>query len=233
MHEFPLEAVGGEHPMPSKEDVAKIRKDLWHICAEVPKSWNLCIPFGAFKFRPRAASDPIFRPEDFEGSRKGTDYREGAAPVQGGLDLLGRYRFKDSLVTIYIDSCRKVEQWYDVSLDPLIHVVLVHELAHLMTHRGFGAKENLSPHFWEYTAQCATYAYLHRNNEKALKVFQKLSPYQPFIYQTWQSLEALRAASGSQFDALVKQVFHAFTNNPLDKPAEEVEDIDQIYTYDE
>ena len=57
--------------MPSKEDVAKIRKDLWQICAEVPETWNLCIPFSACKFRPRAASDPIFRPEDFEGKQKG------------------------------------------------------------------------------------------------------------------------------------------------------------------
>jgi hypothetical protein len=200
---------------------------------QVPGFWNLCIPFSSFQFRPRDASDPIFRPEDFEGSRKGADYREGAAPVQGGLDLLGRYHFKGSLVTIYIDSCRKVAQWYDVSLDPLIHVVLVHELAHLITHRGFGAKENLSPHFWEYTAQCATYAYLHRNNDKALKVFQQLSPYQPFIYQTWQSLEALRAASGSQFDGLVKQVFSAFKNTPLDESTPEVEGIDRNYNYDE
>jgi predicted Zn-dependent protease with MMP-like domain len=161
-------------------------------------------------------------------------YDEEASGLgKGGLDLLGRYRFDNSMVTIYIDSCRKVEQWCDVPLDQLLHVVLVHELAHLMTHRGFGAQESLSPHFWEYTAQCATYAYLHRHNAEALKVFKKLSPYQPFIYQTWESLEALRAPSGDKFEALVKDVFSAFAKESLDPPVVEIEDMHEFTGWNE
>jgi hypothetical protein len=168
--------------MPSKDNVAKKRVGLWLICAKAdkPKRWNLSIPFCEFEERRRNSSDPVFRPEDFEGRKKGVYDKEASGLGKGGMDLLGRYRFDNSMVTIYVDSCRKVEQWCDVPLDQLLHVVLVHELAHLMTHRGFGAQESLSPHFWEYTAQCATYAYLHRHNAKALKVFEKLSPYQPF-----------------------------------------------------
>jgi hypothetical protein len=60
-------------------------------------------------------------------------------------------------------------------------VVLIHELAHLVTHRGFG-EDNLSRHFMEYTAQCATYAYLKPNDGKVLKVFEDLSEYQDEIH---------------------------------------------------
>jgi hypothetical protein len=234
---FPLEAVPSKEnvTMPSKDNVAKIRVGLWLICAKAdkPKRWNLSIPFCEFEERRRNSSDPVFRPEDFEGRKKGVYDEEASGLGKGGLDLLGRYRFDNSMVTIYIDSCRKVEQWCDVPLDQLLHVVLVHELAHLMTHRGFGAQESLSPHFWEYTAQCATYAYLHRHNAEALKVFKKLSPYQPFIYQTWESLEALRAPSDDKFEALVKDVFSAFAKESLDPPVVEIEDMHEFTGWNE
>jgi hypothetical protein len=50
-------------------------------------------------------------------------------------------------VTIYIDSCFKAARRYKVESDSLVEVVLVHELAHLMTHRGFD-RDNLSSSFW-------------------------------------------------------------------------------------
>lgn len=231
MNEFALEIVGGKHAMPNKEDVAKIRDELWRICAKAAKSWNLYIPFSEFKARQRDSSDLMFRPEDFER----WDHRDRQGPGEGGLDLLGRYRFKDSLVTIYIDSCRKVEQWYNVPLDRLLDVVLVHELAHLMTHRGFGAKESLPTHFWEYTAQCVTYAYLLDRNHESLDVFKRLSAHQPFVYQTWESLEALHAASSckDKFDAMIKNIFGAVTAKPLDTPVTERDDYIDETTYDE
>jgi hypothetical protein len=235
MGEFPLEAVPSKEnvTMPSKECVEKIRDELWQICAQKPERWDR-IPFGEFEERRRNSSDPVFRPEDFEGRKKGVYDEEASGLGKGGLDLLGRYRFDNSMVTIYIDSCRKVEQWCDVPLDQLMHVVLVHELAHLMTHRGFGAQESLSPHFWEYTAQCATYAYLRRHDKEALKVLKKLSPYQPFIYQTWESLEALSAALDSEkFDAMLKDVFSAFAKESLDPPVVEIEDMHREIGYDE
>jgi hypothetical protein len=109
---------------------------------------------------------------------------------EGGLDLLGAYRCNDSLVTIYIDSCLKAARRYKVECDSLIEVVLVHELAHLMTHRGFDVND-LSRGFMEHTAQCATYAYLKPRGGEALKTFEQLSPHQPFIYRTWESLKEL------------------------------------------
>jgi hypothetical protein len=222
---FPLEVVGGEHVMPSTEEVEKIRNKLWRICAArtVQKRWDIGIPFGEFTYRPRNVSDPKFRTEDFEGRKKGMYDEEAPGPC--GLDLLGRYCFDNSLVTIYIDSCKEVEQWYDVPLDRLVRVVLIHELAHLVTHRGFGAGKPLPPHFWEYTAQCGTYTYLQRHDQEALKVFKKLSSHQPFIYRTWESLEALRAVSDRKSEALVKRIFSAFAGDPLDPPRIEHNDM--------
>lgn len=236
MDEFPLEAVPSKDnvAMPGKDNVAKIRDGLWQICAKADKRWNLSIPFCEFEERRRNSSDTVFRPEDFEGRKKDAYEEKASGLGEGGLDLLGRYRFDNSMVTIYIDSCRKVQQWCDVPLDQLVHVVLVHELAHLMTHRGFGARESLSPHFWEYTAQCATYAYLQCHNKEALKVFKKLSSYQPFIYRTWESLEALHAPlQAKKFEELVKNVFSAFANDPLDKPVIEREELHTDTGYDE
>jgi hypothetical protein len=224
MGEFSLEAVPSKEnvTMPSKEDVAEIRDKLCHICAQKPDECWLRIPFGEFEERRRNSSDPVFRPEDFEGRKKGVYEEKASGLGEGGLDLLGRYRFDNRMVTIYIDSCRKVEQWCDLPLDQLTQVVLVHELAHLMTHSGFGALESLPPHFWEYTAQCATYAYLYHHNKEALKVFKKLSSYQPFIYRTWESLKALHAPlQPKKFEELVKNVFSAFANDPLDGPVPE------------
>src|SRR6476646_7984862 len=120
-----------------------------------------------------------------EPSRERTDYDGG--PGSGRLDLLGKYTFKVSTVTIYVDSCRKAVERYlpGNSLEALIKVVLIHELAHLMTHRYcLGSKQDRSDHFWEYTAQCATYACLkYLGDKEARKVFVRLSPHQPFIYR--------------------------------------------------
>jgi hypothetical protein len=177
MSQFRIEAVGRKHPVPkmaSKEEVDDKLKWLWWYCwGQDKEDWT---PAGEFNFRERDPSDPVFRVRDFER--------------EGGLDLLGTYRRHDSLVTIYIDSCLKAARSYKVEYDHLVEVVLTHELAHLMTHRGFEV-EDLSSGFMEHTAQCATYAYLKLRNGEALKVFELLSPHQPFVYRTWESLKAL------------------------------------------
>ncbi len=183
MNKFKIEAVGGKrlkkYPMPSAEKVAETLKAIWSICWDKQSDWT---PSGEFSFRERdASSDPIFRVRDFERGRE---------DEVGGLDLLGRYRPPDSLVTIYFDSCLKAARRYKVECDSLVEVVLVHELAHLMTHRGFDL-DDLSSSFMEHTAQCATYAYLKPRGSEALKAFELLSPHQPFIYRTWEGLKEL------------------------------------------
>jgi hypothetical protein len=236
MNKFPIEAVDGKHDkspaMPSQTDVIEILKVLWEICPRHPDTDIDWTPDGEFSFRLRRDSDGrIFRVGDFEGKknvenqrtledeedertieRERTDYDGG--PGCGGLDLLGKYTFKDSTVTIYVDSCRKAVKRYlpADSLDSLIKVVLIHELAHLMTHRRcLQSNQNKSDHFWEYTAQCATYAWLkHFGDKEARKVFVRLSPHQPFIYRTWESLTLFNprpALHGSPVGDLVHHMF--------------------------
>jgi hypothetical protein len=195
--------------------VRNILEGLWVICSEEAPETGCCwTPRGEFRFRsrlPLSPSDRVFRVREFEGRStvarkrtfKGKESRETDAsgrtdnegPGCGGIDLLGKYCFEDSTVTIYVDSCRKVVGRYHGvnSLDALIKVVLVHELAHLATHRHLlGSSPDASDHFWEYTAQCATYAFLKSaDNANPLEVFELLSPHQPFFYQTWEGLRVL------------------------------------------
>lgn len=175
MSEFRMQKVGSkkfkEHKMPPASEIKKKLKRLWEICWDAKPDWD---PLGEFEFHERGDSDPVFRSERFRARPRRRSW---------WIDLLGRYRRQDSLVTIYIDSCFKAARRYNALLDDLVDVVLIHELAHLVTHRGFG-EYDLSRHFMEYTAQCLTYAYLKPNGGEALKVFEDLSEHQPFIYRT-------------------------------------------------
>jgi hypothetical protein len=96
-------------------------------------------------------------------------------------------------------------------LEHLINVVLIHELAHLITHRGFELKSlgEDTNHTWEYTAQCATYAYLKIHGEpEELEAFERLSPHQPFIYRTWEGLRAVESVhSSNKILEAIKRIF--------------------------
>jgi hypothetical protein len=70
---------------------------------------------------------------------------------------LKRHRFKSSAIAA---NCSKAASSSSaISSASTSGSGKVHELAHLVTHRGFG-EYDLSGHFMEYTAQCLTYAYL-------------------------------------------------------------------------
>ena len=202
-----------------------------------PAGWRS--PKGELCFRRRCKSkDRIFRVRDFEGGKADTGERieHDGGPGRGGIDLLGKYSLSDSTVTIYVDSCRKVvgRKYRGVdSLEGLIEVVLIHELAHLITHWEYELRytnEKDCVHLWEYTAQCATYAYLkERRDEKALDVFERLSLHQPFIYRTWEGLKAVESVKSQwcgyvhpteQTVEAVKSIFSA-----LKRPAPEVSDL--------
>jgi hypothetical protein len=179
MNKFPIEAVGwqeGEDPeMPSLDHIAKILKRLWAIASAQKEGFGWTP--SKLPPRKRGADDQIFSASGFKDGKP------------GGLDLLGTYHLSRGKVTVYVDSCRQAALHFGVEFDELIEVVLVHELTHLMTHKGFICANN-SDHLWEYTAQCGTYAYLKTHGPKrALEVFKQLSPHQPFIYRTWETFE--------------------------------------------
>ena len=124
--------------------------------------------------------------------------------------------------------------------EELIKVVLIHELAHLITHRVYKLEyddnEDDCVHLWEFTAQCATYAYLKIHKEpENLKVFEDLSPHQPFIYRTWEGLKAVESVqsewcrcvqSTQQTVEVVKSVFRALIEP---KPAPGPDDMVTCY----
>jgi hypothetical protein len=238
MHEFRTEFVGDPQDegvwMPKSETVRGILKGLWMVCSAEASGVGSdcdCYPKAEFRFRRRCKSkDRIFRVRDFEGRGTANDERaeDDGGPGRGGLDLLGKYTLSDRTVTIYVDSCRKVvgRKYRSVdSLKGLIEVVLIHELAHLMTHRVYDLKyaneDDSSVHLWEYTAQCATYAYLSIHCEKDLEVFNQLSSRQPFIYRTWEGLRAVESVHSEILIAdVVKSIFSA-----LKKPVPEKSEI--------
>jgi hypothetical protein len=114
-------------------------------------------------------------------------------------------------VTIYVDFCRKVTERYDGvnSLEALIEVVLINELAHLVTHKHLlESDQKASDHFWEYTAQCATYAFLNgTDNANSLKVFELLSRHQPFFHQTWEGSKVLDCCGIQNAREMVYRIF--------------------------
>jgi hypothetical protein len=226
MYGFRIEAVGSTEDenlvMPKSEAVREILKRLLSIYGSGPEC-DLS-PKGEFSYRARRKSrDRIFRIRDFEGRNTRTfkGIEDDGGPGRGGIDLLGKYTLSDSTVTIYVDSCRKVvgRRYPGVdSLEGLIEVVLIHELAHLITHRVdelvYKNESDDSVHLWEYIAQCATYAYLSTHCEKDLEVFRQLSSRQPFIYQTWEGLKALASVHPEKLIVVVKAVLDTVTLIP-------------------
>jgi hypothetical protein len=217
MSEFRIAAVGeGEDQgvaMPEAYVVFEILQRLWMICSE-EKFGGYWKPEGEVLFRDRQSYDRIFRVRTFDGREEANRERreDDGGPGHNGLDALGKYSLGDSTITTYVDSCRKTESEYSDGswkLENLIKVVLIHELAHLITHKGFNLKGDEANHVWEYTAQCATYAYLKiHGGPEDLKAFEQLSPHQPFIYKTWKSLRAVESVyDENRVAELVKSVF--------------------------
>jgi hypothetical protein len=228
MSEFPIEAVGeGEDKsvtLPESKMIVVILERLWMLCSGEKFGgrfyWE---PKGEFRYRERQLHDRIFRVRIFEG-REDTDRERSdhGGPGRAGLDVLGKYSLSDSMITIYVDSCRRAVSEYsdgNWKLENLIRVVLIHELAHLMTHHGFDLTGNEANHVWEYTAQCATYAYLRTHGEpENLKTFEQITPHQPFIYKTWQVLEAVESVrSKNLIDEAVRSVFNRLTPQPPER----------------
>jgi hypothetical protein len=226
MSEFRIEAVGeGQDEsvtLPKASIVFEILERLWTICSDEKfgRSFDRK-PEGEFLFREREWYDRIFRVRTFEGREEADRERRepDGGPGHNGFDLLGKYSLGDSMITVYVDSCRRAVSEYSDGiwkLENLIKVVLIHELAHLITHIGFDLKGDETNHVWEYTAQCATYAYLKIYGEpEDLKAFQQLSPHQPFIYRTWESLKAVESVQSKNLvAAVVKSVFSALKEPP-------------------
>ena len=156
--------------MPKAGNIFDILQRLWAICfgeGHGSFDWK---PKDEFRYQEHKSVHRAFPVEDFEGKGeiKHEKPENDGGPGHAGLDVLGEYMLKDGKITIYVDLCGGATSRYSNgtwTLENLIKVVLIHELAHLVTHRGFELKGNESNHVWEYTAQCATYAYLKTHGD--------------------------------------------------------------------
>ena len=231
MNTFRIEAVGDREDksltMPKLETICDILEGLSKICSgkESGTGFDLT-PEGGFDVpRKRTSKDRIFRVSDFEGRRTVKDERTeyDGGPGRGGLDLLGKYTSSNSMVTIYVDSCRRVELEYCEGswLKELIKVVLIHELAHLITHKGFDP-QNLGDETDHvsgvHRSVCDVCYPIEQNDEKALEVFERLSPHQPFIYRTWEGLKAVESVHSKKLIGdVVKSVFNTLILPPAER----------------
>ena len=63
-----------------------------------------------------------------------------------GADALGLYDPRDSSITIFVERCREFAKATNLEPDDVILIVLIHELAHRVHHRGITTTE--APETW-------------------------------------------------------------------------------------
>lgn len=111
-----------------------------------------------------------------------------------GIDFFGRYDPEEREVTLKICRMRRFATRYGFHFEDVLTIVMIHELAHFVTHLGkadssecwveFGKSE---PGTVEDIAQQATNLYLRvASYGQLVQVFDSLSNYCPKKYNTWQ-----------------------------------------------
>jgi hypothetical protein len=147
-----------------------------------------------FKHRSRKSTDPNYSLENLGESQ---------------VDILGLYchRSSDPEAIIYVDSCVRAAKDIGASVDDLLHIVLVHELAHHATASAVikddagkvfcwddynKCQAGTWPSVHEYFAQALAFVSIDQNHEKRLDALRRLSRQQSAIYRTWEVLDAFK-----------------------------------------
>lgn len=114
---------------------------------------------------------------------------------EGGIDTLGRYFPKTSSVIIDRKKCEKLDGQFGSPHGTVEKIVLIHELAHFVSHIGIGEPtkrdwrnfENAKSWDVERVAQAFTYLFIRRTEDQVLmNVFARLSAGQSEKYQQWE-----------------------------------------------
>lgn len=123
------------------------------------------------------------------------------------VDILGLYSAGSSKpeITLYIDSCVGASKDLAISLDSLVCIVLIHELAHHATASAV-ITSNGKKYEWdgysdckggrwsdihEFFAQALAFVCIKQHHESLLDAFRTLSRNQHSVYRTWEILDAL------------------------------------------
>jgi len=174
-----------------EEQLSDIGMSLSHSGEELTKN---------FDRRESNKSDPHYSFDFFKESQ---------------ADLLGLYstNLSDKAdITLYVDSCASASTDLSLSLNELLHVVLVHELAHHTTawaeiylDMRINDLEQTDRYCWmdynecvggtwssvhEYFAQALAFVCLAAHHKELLGCFRTLSRYQPSVYRAWEVLDA-------------------------------------------
>jgi hypothetical protein len=146
-----------------------------------------------FVLRKRKASDPQYSLDLLKESK---------------TDILGLYlrnQSHQSEIRLFVDSCSRASRDLSVSIDDLLQIVLIHELAHHATAWATIVDRRRSIYTWtdydncygdswpsvhEFFAQALSFLWLAKHREELLGAFRTLSRYQPSIYRTWEVFDA-------------------------------------------
>lgn len=161
----------------------------------VEKAAEITRQLGMLGFLSGCEHPPEPRPEKLPCMAK--TIKEGLE--KGGLDILGVYRSRKNEIAIDYDKCEKVADEFHFPPEDIVLIVLIHELAHFVTHKGLGHALNewheFSLSHWhedsrdmaEQTAQALTYLWLLKwGSKEKTEVFQKLSDLAPQQYREWE-----------------------------------------------
>lgn len=159
------------------------------------------------KSAPRSIISQLMRQGFIPSHRDTPDNLKGLVEGEGDcnpdptihiIDLLGCYRPHDNKVIIYELLVHLCALKIGVEESILHRIVLLHELAHAVTHRGLEPDGSIWDLFVaaeaekkEYFAQIYTYKRLEKEGETAaITAMELLADQQPNIYQTYRSATA-------------------------------------------
>jgi hypothetical protein len=147
-----------------------------------------------------------------------------------------------------VDSCLRAAKDIAASPDDLLHIVLIHELAHHATASavikdGYGKRfcwgdddnydKDACPSVHEYFAQALAFVSIDQNQGTRLDALRRLSKHQSSMYRTWEVLDAFtqnKVGLCSIRDSLRSQFLALLKTRPQ---VPEMWDMHKIYNYNE
>jgi Zincin-like metallopeptidase len=120
-------------------------------------------------------------------------YKTGG--LDQGADTLGDYR-KENLITLYRRNIENYARYAALEVTTVAEVVLVHEIAHSVTHLGLSEKLNGKcwDDFWcskcsddvEKYAEFGSWLYLTSSKSALIPTFERMQKDSPEKYRTWR-----------------------------------------------
>ncbi len=214
--------------VPQLEQANILIKGLSHICAlDQPE----IVPDQPFVVEP-------CREDDIEDVDEGLE--------RDGIDFLGQYAFNEkneTTVTLNMCRIRRLTTRHGFHFEDVVKIVLLHELAHFVTHRG----KSLCPECWvafeaasseqkESIAQQATHLYLRvAGYGQLVQVFHEVSHDCPLKYNDWMNKwkRSTRGFAAESFKMALQQFRAELFASRKKEWVPDKEDIHDMTGYDE